>query len=144
MNNLLNRKSLMVVVCTTLLTGTTMSAMTGCSDGYRVRAEPYRTIYYDPYDYYYYPNVSVYFHISSGYYHYRDGANWIRARTLPERFYLNDKDRVRIVINSNRPYSKYSDHRVKYAPRTNYQRDNRRNQFERNKNQNRYKQYRRP
>ncbi len=143
MKNFINNKSWLMVVGATLLTGTTLVAMTGCSDGYRVRPEPYRTVYYSPYDYYYYPNVSVYFHVSSGYYYYRDGINWLRVRTLPARFYLNDRDRVRIVINSSKPYNQYREHRVQYAPRANYQRDSRRNQIERNSNQNRYKQNRR-
>ncbi len=143
MKRFLSRKVSLAAISATLLAGGALVAITGCADEYRVRPEPYRSVYYDPYDYYYYPDVSVYFHISSGYYYYRDGANWVRVRTLPAHFYLNDRNRVRLAIKSNKPYRYYKEHRTRYVSNPTYQRDHRRNLIERENNQNRHKQYRR-
>jgi len=125
----------------TLLTGTTLLATSGCSNGYRSPPPVYKSVYYSPYDYYYYPSVSVYFHISSGYYFYRDGGTWIRVRTLPSRYYLDPIDRMRIVIKSDKPYLHNEQHRLKYKPHSTYRRDIKRNQIERNSNFNLHKTY---
>ena len=90
----------------TLLTGTTLICTSGCSNDYRGSLAVYSTVYFGPYDYYY-PYWSVYFNISTGYYYYRDGVTWIKVRTLPSRFILDDRDRVRIVVNSDKPYIKH-------------------------------------
>lgn len=135
------RKSWLMIASMTLITSSTLMAVTGCSNNYHGSPPTYKSANYYPYDYYYYPSLSVYFHISSGYYYYRNGRTWARVRTLPPRFYLDSVDRVRIVVKSNKPYLNHEKHRVHYSPRPTYRRDLKRNQHERKSNNNRYNQY---
>ena len=78
----------------------------------------YDPVYYGPpaypdyhpnyYDYYYYPSVGVYFHFTSGYYYYRDRDRWVRVKRLPPNIHIDAKDRVKLRIDSDKPYTKYS------------------------------------
>ena len=135
-------KALLMIAGITLLTGATLITTTGCSNDYR-GATIYRPAYFSPYDYYYYPYWSVYFNISTGYYYYRDGVTWIKVRTLPSRFILDDRDRVRVVINSDKPYLKHAEHRIQYTPRPNIKYERTRDIRERTSNQSRFKNNRR-
>ena len=125
-----------------LIAATMLGAVTGCSnDSAVVAAHP--APYYYPYDYYYYPYSRVYFSVSTGYYYYPDGPNWIKVRVLPSHYYLDTRDRVTVKIKSNdRPYIYHNTHRKQYVPRPKYRADRKRDQIERNLNRDRYKRYR--
>ena len=58
----------------------------------------------EPWGYYYYPDSQVYFHYSSGFYYYPSGSVWVRTRFLPKHFHLNSRGRVRLHIESDKPY----------------------------------------
>jgi len=137
------KKAMLMLAGIALLSGTTLITTSGCSNGYRGAPAVYNTVYYHPYDYYYYPSWRVYFHISSGYYYYPNGVNWVKVRTLPPRYLLDARDRVHVVINSSKPYQAHSTHRVQYAPRPNIRYDRSRNAIERKSNINRYRNNRR-
>ncbi len=142
MKNHKMKKTMLMLTGITLLTGANLVAISGCSNDYR-GATIYRPAYFSPYDYYFYPYWSVYFNVSTGYYYYRDGVTWIKVRTLPSRFILDDRDRVRIVINSDKPYIKHTEHRARYAPRPNIRYERSRDIMERKSNINRFKNNRR-
>ncbi|CAA6828814.1 MAG: Unknown protein [uncultured Thiotrichaceae bacterium] len=105
-----------------LMTGVSGISLSGCTAS-RDRPPMYKHAYYSPYDYYYYPSIRVYFNVASGYYFYSNGVSWIRTRTLPTQYYLDSRDRVRIVIKSEKPYLWNAQHRVKYQARPVYHYD---------------------
>jgi len=127
-------KTLLITAGVTLLTGSILVGIGGCSNNYSGATPVYRSAYYSPYDYYYYPYSSVYFNISTGYYYYPDGVSWLKVRTLPTRYILDDRDRVRVVINSDKPYVKHTEHRVRYTPRPNIKYEKTRDARERKSN----------
>ena len=133
MNILKIKKSIITVSSLVLLSGTALIG-SGCSNDYYAAPPTYRATYYYPYDYYYYPSVSVYFHIASGYYYYRDGVTWARVRTLPSRFLLDSRNRVKVVVNSDKPYLSYNAHRARYTVRKIYRPNAERNVIERKNN----------
>ena len=127
-----------------LLAGTLASGISGCDDGVRVRSVVYGSSIYDPFDYYYYPYSRIYFSISTGFYYYPDGNNWIKTRTLPSRYYIDPRDRVTLKIKTNdQPYLWHNEHKVRYTARPNYRIDKNRDRSERNQNLDRYKKSRR-
>ncbi|WP_131905962.1 hypothetical protein [Cocleimonas flava] len=129
-----------------LIAATMLGAVTGCSNGSgsTVVTAAAPAPYYYPYDYYYYPYSRVYFSISTGYYYYPDGTNWIKVRTLPPHFRLNPVNRVTVRLKTNQPpYRFHNVHRKQYVPRSRVRVDPRRDRIERNANLNRYKNYRR-
>lgn len=71
-------------------------------------------------DYYYYPDIQVYYSISTGYYFYRSGGIWVRARMLPRRYILNPRSRVRIRAPRHRPYEHFPDHQRMYREQPRY------------------------
>jgi hypothetical protein len=79
------------------------------------RYYPYYYPYY--YDYYFYPSVRVYFQYSTGYYFYYSRDRWIRTKVLPPYIHLSPWERVKIRVDSNRPYLKYKEHVKKYPPK---------------------------
>ena len=97
---------------------------------------------YHPYDYYYYPSVRVYFRYSTGYYYYPSGSVWIKTRRLPPVYRLDQRDRVIIRIEKDKPYARHHQHRDKYRPHSDYRPDPYRDEKERYYNQKRYEQYR--
>ena len=115
----------------------------GCTTHYR-DGPPYYTAAYHhyPYHYYYYPGTRVYFHISSGYYYYRDGDHWKRVRKLPATHHLDHHDRIPVWVDTDKPYSRYRDHDRKYRPSPHYKRDTKRDHEERRHNQQRHERYR--
>ena len=127
------KKSIITVTGLVLLSGTALIG-SGCSNDYYAAPPTYRTAYYYPYDYYYYPRVSVYFNIASGYYYYPNGVTWVKVRTLPSSFLLDSRDRVKVVVNSDRPYVSYNAHRERYTVRTTYKPNVERNVLERKSN----------
>lgn len=137
MNILKIKKSIITVTGLVLLSGTALIG-SGCSNDYYGAPPTYRTANYYPYDYYYYPRVSVYFHITSGYYYYRDGATWVRVRTLPSRFLLDSRNRVKVRVNSDKPYISHNAHKERYTARKVYRPTVERNVIERKNNVNHY------
>ena len=138
MNIFKAKKSIITVTGLVLLSGTALIG-SGCSDGYYAAPAPtYRTAYYYPYDYYYYPSVRVYFNISSGYYYYPDGVSWVKVRTLPSRFLLDSRSRVKVVVNSDKPYISHNAHKERYTVRTINRPTVERNVHERKSNVTRY------
>ncbi len=71
-------------------------------------------------DYYYYPDIEVYYSISTGYYFYRSGGVWVHARTLPRRYFLDPRYRVRIQAPRHRPYEHFPDHERLYRVQPRY------------------------
>ena len=102
---------------------------------------PYYHYHPNIYDYYYYPHAQVYFHFTTGIYYYRDGGVWITARTLPPHIHLDAHDRVRVQINSDRPYSKFNDYARSYKPEPNYRIDPEQSRKEREANQRWFQEY---
>ncbi len=93
-------------------------------------------------DYHYYPSSSVYYNPSSGHYYYPERNKWKQVRKLPTRYRLDQRDRVKVKVKSkDRPYVKYNEHRTKYATRTKYRGDTRRDRVERTYNEKNYKDY---
>ena len=127
-----------------LLTGVISVGLSGCSNNYSGATVIQSSARYYPYDYFYYPYWSVYFHISTGYYHYYDGRGWLRVRTLPPRYILDPSDRVRIKINSDRPYIAHNKHRATYTPRPSIRLNKKHDIIERRNNRSKYKKYRKP
>lgn len=88
----------------------------------------YEPVYYGPpshnhyyphdYDYSFYPSARVYFHFSTGYYFYRVNGRWVKSHVLPSHIHLSITDRVRIRVESDKPYSRYDEHLRLYEPRT--------------------------
>jgi hypothetical protein len=100
---------------------------------------PHYSPYY--YDYYFYPSVQVYFQFTTGYYFYRDSGIWIRTRVLPPRISINALDRVRIKIESEKPYIKFPEHNLKYKPNPKYRVDKVKSLKEKEANQKWFKDY---
>lgn len=95
-----------------------------------------------PYDYYYYPSTRVYFHFTTGFYHYFDNNRWVKSRTLLPRIHLDSKDRVRLRVDTDKPFKKHPEHIKKYKPIPDYRIDKQRNTKERKENRRLYKEYR--
>jgi len=125
-----------------LLTGVMSVGLSACSNNNSGATVIQSNARYYPYDYYYYPYSSIYFHISTGYYHYYDGGSWVKVRTLPSRYILDSRDRVRIVVKSDRPYIAHNKHRTIYTPRPSYRVNKKSDIIERKNNKSRFKNYR--
>ncbi len=125
------------------LTALLLAGIVGCSGYYRGGPPIYRSAYYHyPYHYYYYPSTSVYFHISSGYYHYRDGDYWRRAKKLPPKYHLDSHDRVRVWIDTDKPFTRYKEHKDRYKPKPDFRPDPKRDPEERRNNERMHERYR--
>ena len=59
------------------------------------------------YDYYYYPDCEVYYYPVTGVYWWIDGGVWISGRRCPPRFILRDDARVRVRLNTARPWTEH-------------------------------------
>ena len=111
----------------------------------------YDPVYYGPpphahyhpyyYDYYYYPSARVYFQFSTGYYFYFTNGHWVRARALPSHIHIDPHDRVQLRIDSDKPYSRQSEHRKQYSPRPDYRPSKEVDQREREANRKWYREY---
>ena len=102
---------------------------------------PHRHYYPHYYDYYYYPYANVYFRFTTGTYYYLDGGVWISTRVLPPHIHIDASNRVRIRVDSDRPYLKHDEHVRIYKPRPNYRVDVERSRKEREANQRWYQEY---
>ena len=111
----------------------------------------YDPVYYGPpahthyqpyyYDYYYYPSVRVYFQFSTGLYFYSVDGHWVKARVLPSHVHIDPHDRVRIRIDSDKPYLYQSEHHRQYIPRPGYRPSRESDQREREANRKWYREY---
>ena len=68
--------------------------------------------------YRYYPNAYVYFDISKKVYYYSKKNKWTRTASLPRNLYVRLGDYVVIEMDSETPYTKFSQHKDKYPPHT--------------------------
>ena len=110
--------------------------LTGCVYDPFYYGPPSHSHYYPHYyDYYYYPSIQVYFHFTTGLYHYRDGGIWKKSRVLPPHIRIYARDRVKIQIESDKPYLKFPEHKRIYKPRPNFRVDKERGIKEREANQ---------
>ena len=116
--------------------------LTGCVHDPAYYGPPAHTHYYPHYyDYYFYPSVQVYFHFTTGLYYYLDDGIWISSRILPPYIHITDKDRVRIRIESDKPYLKFPAHKRLYKPRPDYREDKERSKNEREANKRWFQEY---
>jgi len=68
------------------------------------------------YSYRYYPSCYVYFDLSRKCYFYLDGDNWKVSVSLPLHMRVQLGDYVSIEMDTDRPYTKFKDHKKKYPP----------------------------
>jgi hypothetical protein len=73
--------------------------LAGCYVAAEPGPAPYGGGYAGGATYYYYPNAEVYFYHNVGLYYWYEGGGWHHDRRLPDRFRLNDRDRVRLNWN---------------------------------------------
>ena len=103
---------------------------------------PPRTSYYPHYyDYYYYPSAHVYFQFTTGLYFYLDSGVWVTARVLPPHIHIDPRDRVRIQVETDKPYQKFPEHKRIYKPGPDYRPDNSRSEREREANKRWYREF---
>ncbi|MGD8568274.1 MAG: hypothetical protein PVJ39_09315 [Gammaproteobacteria bacterium] len=120
-----------------------IAGVTGCAYDPVFYGPPAYDSYSVPYyDYYYYPSASVYFQFSSGYYYYRDHNHWVRTRVLPKRILIDPRARVRIRVDSDKPYIKYPEHRRLYKPKPRHRIDREQSTREREANRHWYQEHR--
>ena len=82
--------------------------------------------------YHYYPEADFYYDSARRTYFYLNlNGNWAFSVNLPTRYrsYLNTKH-VQIEMDSDRPYSKYNDHKRKYKKKKKYKREQKRDKRE--------------
>ena len=143
MKKLVLNKTTFKVIGGSLLAVTMLAAVTGCSNDRTVVRAAVPAPYYYPYDYYYYPYSRVYFSISTGYYYYPDGTNWLKVRVLPSHFYLDPRDRVTVKVKTpDKPYVYHNTHRQRYVPKPQIRVDRSRDRIERNLNRERFNKFR--
>lgn len=128
----IRQRAILVSLIPVLMTSAASISLTGCAAYYDRPSPVYQRSVYTPYDYYYYPSVQIYFNVATGYYYYRDGAIWLRTRILPSRYLLDSRDRVRVVIKSDKPYLWNEQHRATYQKNPAYKVDRARDLQERN------------
>ena len=66
--------------------------------------------------YRYYPGAHVYFDIHKKAYFYLEGGNWRVSVSLPQELRVQLGDHVTIEMDSDKPYTKYKEHKEKYPP----------------------------
>jgi len=93
------------------------------------------------YDYYYYPHTQVYFRFTTGVYYFRDGGVWVTAKILPPHIHIDATHRIRVRVESDRPYLKFNEHIRIYKPKSNYRIDIERSRKEREANQRWFQEY---
>ena len=110
--------------------------LTACVVGPGHYGPPPHYHYYPDYqDYYFYPSARVYFHFTTGTYYYLDRTAWVKTRALPAHIRIDASHRVRVRIDSDRPYLKFREHSSVYRLRPNYRVDAERDRKEREANQ---------
>ena len=69
------------------------------------------------YDYYYYPNYEVYYYPVTSVYWWSEGGVWVSGRRCPPRFILRDDTRVRVRLNTARPWTQHREVIQRYPHR---------------------------
>lgn len=116
--------------------------LNGCTHGPPYYGPPpYYHYHPHAYDYYYYPRAQVYFHFTTGIYYYRDGGVWVTAKILPQHIHLDATNRVRIRVESDRPYIRFNEHNRIYKPQPDYRMDLDQSRKEREANQRWFQEY---
>lgn len=64
--------------------------------------------------YHFYPNVGVYVDLRTGQYFYMNGGVWTVSAHLPTGIVLGTDGYVRLELETDRPYTYYEQHKVKY------------------------------
>lgn len=64
--------------------------------------------------YHYYPSVGVYVDLRTGQYFYMNGGVWTVSAQLPTGIVLGTDGYVRLELETDRPYTYYEQHKVKY------------------------------
>ena len=67
-------------------------------------------------NYHYYPDSHVYFDTGRSMYFYLSDGSWKVSASLPGSLKVSLGSHVSIGMDSDKPYSKYSEHRSKYPP----------------------------
>lgn len=67
-------------------------------------------------NYYYYPDSHVYFDTGRSMYFYLSDGAWKVSASLPGSLKVSLGSRVSIEMDSDKPYTKYSEHRSKFPP----------------------------
>ena len=67
--------------------------------------------------YQFYPSVGVYVNIHTGQYFYMSGGIWTVSAHLPPTIVLDTHSFVRLELETDRPYTYYDQHKVKYKTR---------------------------
>lgn len=138
-----NRQSIRRYAVISMLLGLSV-LLTACAYGPGYYGPPRHSHYYPHYhDYYFYPSARVYFHFTTGTYYYLDGTVWIKTGVLPAHIRIDASHRVKLRIDSDRPYSRFDRHISVYKPRPNYRVEAEQNRREREANQRSYKEYQR-
>lgn len=68
------------------------------------------------YTYRYYPSTHVYFDVSRRLYFYLEGTVWKMSVSLPEHLRVNLGDHVTIEMDTDKPYTRFAEHKKKYPP----------------------------
>lgn len=71
---------------------------------------------YDHVDYYYMPDIDVYYYVPRQQFIYLDGARWVFAVALPDRYRSYDLYRgYKVVVNEPEPYRHCDEYRERYG-----------------------------
>jgi hypothetical protein len=68
------------------------------------------------YSYRYYPSCYVYFDVSRKFYFYLAGDGWKVSASIPASMRVQLGDYVSIEMDTDRPYTKFKEHKKKYPP----------------------------
>jgi hypothetical protein len=72
---------------------------------------------YDYVDYYYLPDIESYYYVPRHQFVYMSNGRWIYSRSLPSRYRGYDLySGYKVVVNEPRPYLRFEEHRMRYAP----------------------------
>ena len=66
--------------------------------------------------YRFYPDAAVYFDVSSKSYFFLSGNEWRVSMTLPKTLSVKLGDCVTIEMDTDKPYTKFEEHKIKYPP----------------------------
>lgn len=79
---------------------------------------PQRYYFEDNVDYYFLPEIEAYFDNREGLFIYYCSNRWIRSSSLPQNcgnYDVNNRIRIAVNCNNNRPYDDFYSHRRKYC-----------------------------
>jgi len=76
---------------------------------------------YDHVDYYYLPDVESYYSVPKQQFVYLNNGNWVFNNSLPSRYSnYNLYNGYKVVVNGDRPYLNFNNHKVKYVKYKNW------------------------